>query len=183
MNFLDNYYKKIISNDLTNKFIYNNNKKIPKIKKVTLNFGCKNFSVQRFAVTMLALEIISFKKGTITLTQKPNVLLKIQKGQPAGCKVELINDQVYTFLARLNIEILPNLKNSRRFRLNKQMYNFFFQIPGNEIMLKEFESLYPLFSDLPNLDINIMTNTKNPEEILFLARSLKLPIAKKLTSL
>lgn len=183
MNILDNYYKKIIGNDLTNKFIFNNDKKIPKIEKIILNFGCKNFSVQKFAVTMLALEIISFKKGTITITRKPNVLLKIQKGQPAGCKVELTNDHIYNFLARLTIEILPNLKNNRKFKFNKQMSNFFFQIPGNEIMLKEFESHYPLFSDLPNLDINLVTNTKNTKEILFLAKSFKLPIARKLISL
>lgn len=178
MNFLDNYYKRIIINDLTNKFIFSNNNKIPKLEKITLNFGCKNFSIQKFAITMLALEVIAFKKGTITITQKPNVLLKIQKGHPAGCKVELTNTQMYTFLTKLNIEILPKLKNSREFRLNKQTKNFFFQLPGNEITLKEFEIHYPLFSDLPNLDINILTNTKTPKEISYLAKSLKLPVAK-----
>lgn len=179
MNFLENYYKRIIRQDLTNKFIFNNNKKIPKIKKITLNFGCKNFSIQKFAVTMLALEIIALKRGTITTTRKPNVILKIQKGQPAGCKVELKNSQIYTFLARLNIEILPKLKNFRKFQSSNQINNFFFQIPGNEIILKEFENHYPLFSNLPALDINLQTNTKNNEEIFFLAKAIKLPFHEK----
>ena len=175
MNFFENYYEKIIRQDLTNKFTFNNNKDIPKLEKITLNFGCKNLSIQKFAITMLALEIIALKKGTITTTRKPNVILKIQKGQPAGCKVELKNDQIYSFLTRLNIEILPKLKNFRKFKLEKQIFNFFFQIPGNEIILKEFENHYPLFSNLPALDINILTNTKNTKEILFLAKAIKLP--------
>lgn len=175
MNSLKNYYNKIIKLDLVNKFILKNNKKIPHLEKITLNFGCKNLTVQKFAITMLALEIISLKKGTITTTRKPNVALKIQKGQPAGCKVELRQNQIYKFLMRLNIEIFSKLKSFRNIKLNKQMFNFFFQIPGNEIILKEFENHYPLFSNLPTLDIHIFTNTKKPEEILFLAKSIKLP--------
>ena len=180
MNFFENYYKRIIRQDLANKFRFDNNKNIPKLKKITLNFGCKNLSIQKFAVTMLALEIVALKKGAITTTRKPNVVLKIQKGQPAGCKVELKNSQIYKFLTRLNIEILPKLKNFREFQLNHQMFNFFFQIPGNEIILKEFENHYPLFSNLPTLDINILTNTKNGKEILFLAKTIKLPFYKKI---
>lgn len=179
MNFFENYYKRIIRQDLTNKFIFDNNKNIPKLTKVTLNFGCKNLSIQKFATTMLALEIIALKKSAITTTKKPNVILKIQKGQPAGCKVELKNSQIYTFLTRLNIEILPKLKNSRKFQLNCQTNNFFFQVPGDEIILKEFENHYPLFSNLPALDINILTNTKNNKEIFFLAKAIKLPFYKK----
>lgn len=179
MSFLENYYKRIIRQDLTNKFTFAHNKDLPKLKKITLNFGCKNFSSQKFAITILALEVIALKKGTITATRKPNVTLKIQKGQPAGCKVELKNHQIYPFLTRLNIEILPKLKNFRRFKLEEQTFNFFFQIPGNEITLKEFENHYPLFSNLPALDINILTNTKNTGKMLFLAKAMKLPLYKK----
>ena len=179
MNFFENYYQKIVRQDLVNKFVFNCNKSVPKLKKITLNFGCKNISIQKFAITMLALEIIALKKGTITTTRKPNVLLKIQKGQPAGCKVELKNAQLYYFLTKLNLEILPKFKNLSEFRLEKQVFNFFFQIPGNEIILKEFENHYPLFTNLPTLDINILTNTKNTEEMLFLAKSIKLPFSSK----
>ena len=180
MNIFKTYYKQIIKQDLINKFIFTNNKKIPKLKKITLNFSCKNLSIQKFGITMLALEIISLKKGTITITKKPNVILKIQKGSPAGCKVELKNHQIYTFLTKLNLEIIPKLKNFRGFHVEKQIFNFFFQIPGSEIKLKEFENQYPLFSNLPTLDINIFTTTKNPKELIFLAKSIKLPFDQKI---
>lgn len=178
MDLFENYYKKIIRQDLTNKFIFKNNKSIPKFKKITLNFGCKNFSIQKFAVIMLALEIISFKKCTITTTRKPDVILKIQKGQPAGCKVELKKSQIYKFITKLTIEILPKLKTFHKFQFNNQHFNFFFQIPGNEIILKEFENHYPLFSNLPTLDINIQTSTKKDKEMFYLAQSIKLPFIK-----
>ena len=180
MNIFKTYYKQIIKQDLINKFIFTNNKKIPKLKKITLNFSCKNLSIQKFATTMLALEIISLKKGTITLTKKPNVILKIQKGHPAGCKVELKNNQIYTFLTKLNLEIIPKLKNFQGFHVKKQIFNFFFQIPGNEITLKEFENQYPLFSNLPTLHVNIVTTTKNTKELIFFAKSIKLPFDQKI---
>ena len=128
---------------------------------------------------MLALEMISLKKGTITITKKPNVILKIQKGQPAGCKVKLRNQQMYLFLTKLHLEIIPKLKNLQGFVIKKQIFNFFFQVPSNEIALKEFENQYPLFSNLPILDINIFTTTKNPKELIFLAKTIKLPFHQK----
>ena len=175
MNLFQIYYKQIIKQDLTNKFIFSNNKKIPKLKKITLNFGCKNMTIQKFTTTMLALEIISLKKGAITTTKKPNVILKIQKGQPTGCKVNLKGHQIYLFLTKLYLEIIPKLKNFRGFKIEKQVFNFFFQIPTNEIVLKEFEEQYPLFSNLPSLDVNILTTTSNPKELIFLAKAMKLP--------
>ena len=179
MNFFETYYKRIIKQDLINKYVFTNNKNLPKLKKITLNVGCKNFSIQKFATTMLALEMICLKKTTITSSKKPNIILKIQKGQPAGCRVELKNKDIYLFLTKLNLEILPRLQNFSGFTIQKQFFNFFFQIQGNKIRLKEFEKQYPLFANLPTLDINIATNTKNPKEILFLAKSIKLPVINK----
>lgn len=101
MDFYTNYYKQIIKQDLINKFKCKNNKTIPKFVKITLNFGCKNFTIQKFATTMLALELLTFKKSSITHAKTPNVLLKIQKGQPAGCKVILKKKKCFLLLLDL----------------------------------------------------------------------------------
>ena len=61
MHFLSYYNEKIIKHDLINKFTYNKPAEIPELKKITLNFGCKNFPIQKFATTLLALEIITNK--------------------------------------------------------------------------------------------------------------------------
>lgn len=176
MTFFKNYYKHIIKQDCINKFITFTNKDIPNIKEVTLNFGCKEHSTQKLAIIMLALEVIVKKKGTITTSKTPNVLLKIQKGQPVGCKVTLKKNEIYSFIERLNLEIFPSLKNFSELKTNRQQSNFFFQLQKNNIHLQEFERSYPLFANLPLLDINIRIYSKCNNEIKFLAKSMKLLI-------
>jgi large subunit ribosomal protein L5 len=178
MDFYTNYYKQIIKQDLINKFKCKNNKTIPKFVKITLNFGCKNFTIQKFATTMLALELLTFKKSSITHAKTPNVLLKIQKGQPAGCKVILKKKEMFSFIARLNVDLIPKIKNFLGFKTKQQSSNFIFQIPQNKITTSDFEKHYPLFANLPTLDINIQTNSQNINEIVFLVKSIKLPVLK-----
>ena len=177
MQSLKYYNEKIIKYDFINKFNYNNINEIPALQKITLNFGCKNFTIQKFATTLLALEIITTKKGTLTIAQKPNLLLKIQKGQPAGCKVILNKKLIYNFLTKLLLEVLPKLKNFIGLKIVIKTYSFSFQLSNNEIVLKEFEEQYPLFSNLPKLDLNFSTNSRNQEELLFLIKSLKFPVS------
>lgn len=179
MSFLKTYNEKIIKYDLINKFSYNNTKNIPKLEKITLNFGCKNFNIQKFATTLLALEMITSKKATLSVSKNANILLKIQKGQPAGCKVVLVKKEMDFFLTKLHLEILPKLRNFLGFKLQTRTSSFSFQLSRNEITLPEFDNHYPLFSDLPNLDINVLTNSKNRKELLFLAESIKFPFLKK----
>ena len=91
MNSLEYYYKTIIKYDLINKFSYSNIKKIPELKKIVLNFGCKSSEIKELATSLLALELIINTNTPIFLTKskQPNVLLKIRKGAPVGCKVIL----------------------------------------------------------------------------------------------
>nr|YP_010377409.1 ribosomal protein L5 [Navicula tsukamotoi]QYB23096.1 ribosomal protein L5 [Navicula tsukamotoi] len=172
MNPFKNYYKRIVKQDFINKFKTNRNKKLPKLKKITLNFGCKSFPLPKFATTMLALEIITKKKPSITKSKKPNILLKIQKGQPVGGKVELKKNSAYTFINNLNLTILAQFKNFSGVKMKN--HTLFCQLPKNTIKLQELEAQYPLFSELPILDINISTNVKNTNELMFFAKSMKL---------
>lgn len=177
---LENYNERIIKHDLLNKFKYSNVKSIPNLNKITLNFGCKNFNIQKFATTFLALEIITKKRSTLTLAKNANVFLKVQKGQPAGCKVVLKKKEVYVFLTKLFLEILPRIKNFKGFNIQIETSCFFFKLLNNEILLKEFEEHYPLFADLPNLDVHISTDASHREELIFLIKSIKFPQLKKI---
>ena len=176
MNIFDSYYKRTIKQNCVNKFVINKHRNIPKLEEITLNFRCENFSIHKFATTMLALEIITKKKSEILVSKKPNILLKMQKGLPVGCKVRLKNEKLYSFIARLSIEILTKSKNLSGFKVENRRHNFSFQLAGNQIFLKEFENSYPLFANLPILNINIKTNSTNPNEKVFLAKSLKIPL-------
>lgn len=125
MHFLEHYYEKIIKQDLINKFNYKTINKLPKIKKIILNFGCQNFSIQKIAKTLLAMELITNKKSIITVAQNSNILLKIQKGYPAGCKIVLTKNNMYKFLAKLLIEISPKIKDFSNLKINIKKYIFF----------------------------------------------------------
>ena len=88
-NILENYYRKIIKYDFINKFYYVNVNEIPSIKKIILNFGCKNIEIKNISGCLLSLELITKKKGSLTRAKRSNILLKIRKGQPSGCVVVL----------------------------------------------------------------------------------------------
>ena len=177
MNFLKIYNKKIIKYDLINKFVYKNCKTLPKLTSIILNFGCKNFNIKKFATTLLALEVLTLKKSTLSTQRKNiNISLKIQKGQPAGCVITLRKKEIKIFLTKLHSEVLPKIKNFLGLKFQTKTSTFYFQLFNNELNVAEFEYHYPLFSNLPNLNVHVFTTAKNRRELLFLATSLKFPL-------
>ena len=104
MNFPQLYYKRIIRYDLLNNFLFINQKKISKIKKITLNFGYKKSNFKQLIAGLLALEFISFKRGKLTKSNQINIILKIKKGTPVGCKVVLRKNFMYLFYLKLNLQ-------------------------------------------------------------------------------
>lgn len=179
MSFLKYYYDKIIKYDFINKFNYRSLNELPRLKKIILNFGCQNFSIQKFAIVLLALELISTKKGSITLNKHANVFLKIQKGSPAGCQVILTKNIMYEFLAKLLIEIFPQVKNFSGIKLKIIDHTFSYMFPSNSIILTELQEYYPIFNNLPVLDITIITSANTKEELEFLIKSFQFPFQKQ----
>lgn len=178
MHFIKHYYEKVIKYDFINKFKYNKLDELPKIKKIILNFGCRNFTIQRFATTLLSLELISTKKGTITLHKNANVFLKIQKGAPSGCQVILTKNTMYEFLAKLLIEIFPKIKNISGLKISIIDQTFSYKFLSNTIVLSELQEYYPLFTNLPDLNLTVITNAKSTKELIFLIKSFQFPLQK-----
>ena len=94
MHFLEYYYNNVIKFDLINRFNYKNLKNIPKLEKIVLNFGCKTFELKKLSLSLLSLQLITDKKGILTVSKKPNIVLKIRKGNPVGCKVILTKNLI-----------------------------------------------------------------------------------------
>nr|UQS76186.1 ribosomal protein L5 [Haslea ostrearia]WAJ48224.1 50S ribosomal protein L5 [Haslea ostrearia] len=178
MHFINYYYEKIIKYDFINKFNYNNLNELPQLKKIILNFSCQNFTIQKFAITLLSLELISTKKGSITLNKSANVFLKIQKGSPAGCQVILTKKTMYEFLAKLLVEIFPKIKNISGLKLKVTNNMFFYTFPPNTIILTELQEYYPLFNNLPALNLVVVTTAKTNKELIFLIKSFQFPFLK-----
>jgi len=180
MTFLEHLISKTLKYDLTNKFLYKTTKKIPKVKKIILNFGCRTTDIKKLSSSLLALELLTSKKSKLTTTKKQNIALKIRKGNPVGCKVTLQNKQMFTFLEKILINIFPNIKNFNGIKLNKSNNSktLSFEL-YDPFSFNELEEHYYLFNILPKLSITILTDSKDKKEFLFIFKSIQFPIKIK----
>lgn len=180
MNFIKKFYYKTLKYDLINKFLYENTKTIPQIEKITLNFGCKTSDLKTLSTSALALELITNQKSTLTLTKYNNILLKVRKGHPVGCKVTLRERKIFEFLTKMSIDIFPKLKNFEGLKTNKRMEkNTFSYELADTFSFLELEDNYYLFNNLFNLHVTIITSSKKKRELHFIFNSVKIPFEKK----
>lgn len=171
MNFIEYYYKNVIKYDLLNRFHYKTLNKIPKLNKIVLNFGCKDSNFMQLVSPLIALELITSQKGLLTFSKKSNIVLKIRKGNPIGCKVILKKETMYLFLEKLILNILSNLTEFSINSLKSSSLTL-----KNPLIFSELEQQYYFFKNVPKLQITIVSNSKNFYELLFLLKSLKLLI-------
>lgn len=176
MHFLEQFYFKTLKYDLANKFAYSDVGGIPKLKKVILNFGFKAADVKKLSSGLLAFELIANQKGILTTTTKSNILLKIRKGNPTGCKLTLQKHNLFNFLRKVVIEVFPKLKNFNGFTPNRQIKkNAFSYEIHDTFSFYDLEKHYYCFNNLPKLDITIITTTRDKKELLFILKSLRFP--------
>ena len=180
MNILENYYKKIIRYDLINRFSYFHLNEIPCLKKIVLNFGCKNVEIKNISASLLSLELITKKRGSLTRAKRSNILLKIRKGHPVGCVVVLKKKEMYDFFLKLSTEIFPNLKDFKGLMTSKKIKQTSFSFTLKDLInFKELEKQFYLFINLPPLNIIIITNSKTKQELLYLLNAFKFPLLQK----
>lgn len=176
---LERYYNHVIKIDLINKYSYINFKKIPKIEKIVLNFGCKNSDFFEISSALLFLELISQKKSNVTRAKRSNILLKIRKGNIVGCTVILTKNDLYCFLLQLVVNIFPDLRDFDGIHVSKKKLlkrGFSFTI-NDFICFKELEKQFYLFSKLPPLNVTfLLSNIKTENELLYLLQSFKFPV-------
>jgi large subunit ribosomal protein L5 len=176
MQYLESFYNKTLKHELINKFVYTNNKKLPALKKIILNFGCKSNDIKQIASGLLAFELITNQKGKITKTRYSNILFKIRKGNPAGCKIVLSKVHSFNFLLKMLSETFPKLKNFSGFNISKKIKKNIFSFELQDMFsFTELENHYYLFNTLPKLNITIVTTANKKKELVFLLKSFKLP--------
>ena len=173
MFFFEKYYNNIIKNDLLTKFNYKNVKTIPKLKKIILIFGFNTVDFKKISIALLALKLITKKQSKIVSAKKPNILLKIRKGEPVGCKVILTKKFMFLFLSNLLFKILP-LNFKYRILLKECNVNFLTFNIKNILIFKTLEQNYILFNRIENLHLTVVTaSSKNKEEFFYFLNLLK----------
>ena len=177
MHFLDYFYKKTLKFDLINKFCYTDLKKLPRLKKIILNFSCKTTELKLLATNLLALELITNQKGTLTTSKRPNLLLKIRKGDPAGCKLSMKKTSLLYFFSKNFNEVFSKIKNFDGITINQKIEKTAVSfVVKDTLNFSELSEHYYLFKNLSNFNLSVITSVETKEEMLFLLKSLKLPI-------
>lgn len=181
MNRLLTHYKTISSYDLITKYNYKNSFQIPKIKKISINLSSTNLAFEKKKIIpfLLLLELISGQKGTINISKKNKINLKIKKGMVMGCKVTLNESNSYKFLENLILFIFPNINNFKGFSLNKKSATELSFKIDNVLNFLELENEFLNFSKMPKLDLTLHIKTQTIEETNCLLTSLNFPILLK----
>ena len=175
MDFLTNFYLKNYKYDLINKFFYLDTKNLPQIKHITLNFKCDKSELKHITSSLLAIELMTHQKAFLTTAKKPNIILKIRKGYPIGCKITLKKKKMIGFLIRIILKITPKLKNLKDLKLKKTLQNDMFSYEFHDAFIfSELKSNYYLFNTLPKLTINVMTTSKKKEELIYILQLIKI---------
>jgi large subunit ribosomal protein L5 len=169
---LTNHYQNIIKYKLLAKFHFQNTFQIPKITKICLNIGFKNANIEKKKLIniLVLLKLITNQKPQVTKSNKNNIFLKIKKNSIIGCKITLKKKNIYFFLEKLILFILPNLDKNIKFNFkNKNILNF--QIK-NLLNFFELRREFLKFKEIPPLDISIHTNATNNKGLYILLNSL-----------
>lgn len=168
---LQNHYKNITIYNFLTKLNIKNIFKIPKITNICLNIGYKNANIEKKKLIniILLLKIITNQKPLVTKSKKNNIFLKIKKNSIIGCKITLRKKNIFVFLEKILIFILPNLNKIKINFKNTNIINF--QI-NNILYFFEFKTEFLKFKNIPAIDVSIHTNAQNRNELLLLLNSL-----------
>lgn len=173
---IKNQYKLITKYDLINKFFYKNLVELPKLKKIIMSLDCnKNLNIKNLAIALLSLELISKQKSFVTKSTKINIITKIRKGYPIGCKIILHNIKMNNFIFKLLFYIFPKIKNFYGIKVKTKKNAITYKLK-TVFVFPELEKQYNIFKNLPFLSINFISAIKNKKELKFLLKSYKLPI-------
>ena len=167
MKFLHNYNENIVNYDLLNKFAYNSINKLPKLKFININLSLKKNDIKLLISYLASLKIITQQNGIIIPAKKSNIIFKIRKGTPIGCKITLRKTKMFLFyLKLLNKSFLPINKN----KINENSISF--QIK-NIFLFKELELNYQFFNNLSFFNVNLVTTAVCNNQNKFLLTSYK----------
>lgn len=175
MNFLKCYNKNIVKYDLINKFNFKTVIDLPDFKFIHLRFNFKKYEVKSLVSALVALELITNQKATFITSKKFNVSLKIQKGDPIGCKIILRKHKMHHFLYQLLNKFELKTRSNKSNTSDFSLYSFKIR---NVLIFNNLEKNYIFFKNLQNLHVGIGTSNLKFKPFKFLFQSYKINIHK-----
>lgn len=175
---IQQHYEDIIRPDLLRKFNYENVHQIPKIEKIILNMGVKEAvnDKKQLLIPILILELITGQKAVVTCARKSISNFKIRKGFPIGALVTLRGDNMYSFLTKLVLFVLPRIRDFVGIPITSidSQGNISFGI-RDLLVFPEIESEYDKLHKTYGVNITIVTTAKTKLETKTLLSSFQIP--------
>jgi large subunit ribosomal protein L5 len=175
---LQEYYERVVRNELMKEFGYTNPFAVPKLEKIVINMGVGEAAgdAKKLDSAVADLALIAGQKPVKTKARKAIAGFKIRAGMPIGAKVTLRRARMYEFLDRLVTIALPRVRDFRG------LTGKGFDGRGNFAMgLKEQivfpEINYDKVDKVRGMDIVICTTAKTDREAKALLKAFSLPFA------
>jgi large subunit ribosomal protein L5 len=181
MNYIQKHNNHIINYDLIYKLNLKNIFQNPIINKIILNIGLKNSNMEKKKMIsiILLLKLIVNQQILTTKSKKNNIVFKIKKGDIIGCKVTLRKKNIYFFLEKIIIFILPNIKDFKGINISKKNLNILNFKINNILNFFELEKEFLKFQNLPFIDVCIHTTSKTFNNMYILLNLFNLFLNKK----
>ena len=173
---LQDYYRKTVAKELTERFGYKTAMQVPRIKKIVLNMGVGEAVADKKVLDNAVSDMtkIAGQKPLVTKTRKSIAAFKIRKDYPVGCMVTLRRSRMYEFLERLISIAIPRTRDFRGLSAKgfdgRGNYNMGIK---EQIIFPEIE--YDKIDQLRGMNITITTTAKTDEEAKALLAGFKFP--------
>lgn len=176
---INKYYKQVICQDLILKQNYKTIMELPYIKKIVLNTTSKIYvnDKKQIIPALVALELISGQKATLTFAKKSIASFKIRQNQILGCKVTLRNTAMYVFLEKLLTIIFPRIRDFNGISVKTLDTTGNFSLGINNFMIfPELENYFELFENTRGFHINFSISTTRKQDVLLFYSAFQIAI-------
>jgi ribosomal protein L5 len=173
MSLLEYFFFKNLKYSLVNKFKHSSLKNLPKPTKVTLTFKTKVPNLKIIATSFLALEFLSKKtnKNSFIIAKQQNLVLRIKKGDPIGCRIFISKIKMLRFIEQLIFNVLLPKKNNSVDNFHKPLpddnsCSFVIRNSTAFPQLRKFHNIFNITDHL-NLVVNLATKDKKVTTFIF----------------
>ncbi|HMO02111.1 MAG TPA: 50S ribosomal protein L5 [Oligoflexia bacterium] len=176
---LSKKYQSEIVPTLIKEFGFSSKMQVPKLKKIVLNCGVGETTVNGKAMQFVeyGLAAITGQKPLVTKSKKAISNFKIREGLPIGCMVTLRGQRMYSFLDRLISVALPRVRDFRGVPKRG------FDGRGNYTMGIKEQIVFPevvmeRLDRVRGMDVTFVTSADNDEQARALLSHLGMPFRK-----
>ena len=153
---IKHYKSTLLNRDLMLKSTYKNVMETPNFDKITISLSHKEALINsnKLLIPLILIKLITGQKSKITKSKKSVSQFKLREGKAIGCKVNLRNDALYSFIDKFIFIILPQLleNQGKKTKINGNSINIGIE---DISIFPELESQYELLRSTQGINITI----------------------------